>query len=140
MNCKLSPLTLADYDEVLALWRATEGVGLNESDSRENIAAYLARNPGLSFVARDESGRIVGAVLCGHEGRRGYINHLAVASAHRGQGIGKRLVEACFTGLKKAGITRCNIFVFADNADGQEFWRHNGWKARADLRVMQKQV
>ncbi len=140
MNCILAPFTIADFDEVLALWRATEGVGLNESDSRENIAAYLAHNPGMSFIARDEHGHLVGAVLCGHDGRRGYLHHLAVASAHRQRGIGRRLVEACFAELARLGIVKCNIFVFAHNTEGQQFWLHNGWNGRADLRVMQKQI
>ncbi|MEX0586364.1 MAG: hypothetical protein WD176_06955, partial [Pirellulales bacterium] len=73
----ISPMLATDYDEVVALWEATEGVGLNESDSRENIARFLARNPGLSMVAR-VGGQIGGAVLCGHDGRRGYLHHLAV--------------------------------------------------------------
>jgi hypothetical protein len=75
---------LADYDTVLALWRSCEGIGLSDSDTREAIATYLARNPGLSLVATDADGVIVGAVLGGHDGRRGYLHHLAVAPAHRG--------------------------------------------------------
>lgn len=73
----IAAMRLADFDEVLALWQRTEGVGLNESDTRENIASYLQRNPGMSFVARDPDGKLIGAVLCGHEGRRGYLHHLA---------------------------------------------------------------
>ena len=87
---QLRPMRIADYDEVLALWQKSEGVGLGESDDRAAIAAYLARNPGLSLVAVAGK-RTVGAVLCGHDGRRGYLHHLAAASSHRRQGIARAL-------------------------------------------------
>ena len=125
-----------DYDAVLALWRRTEGVGLNESDTRSAIAAYLRRNPRFSFVA-EKDGRIVGAVLCGHDGRRGYLHHLAMAKRNRQRGIGRQLVNACLAKLRKAGIQKCNIFIFANNAAGMKFWAHTGWKLRTELRVMQ---
>ena len=118
------------------LWRRTEGVGLNESDTRPAIAAYLRRNPRFSFVA-EKDGRIVGAVLCGHDGRRGYLHHLAVARQHRQRGIGRQLVNACLAKLRQAGIQRCNIFIFANNAVGMKFWTQNGGKLRTELRVMQ---
>ena len=127
---------IEDYDAVIALWRRTEGVGLNESDTRPAIAAYLRRNPRFSFVA-EKDGRIVGAVLCGHDGRRGYLHHLAVAKRHRQRGIGRQLVNACLAKLRKAGIQKCNIFIFANNAAGMKFWAHTGWKLRTELRVMQ---
>lgn len=128
-----------DFDAVLALWRQTEGVGLNESDTRPAITAYLARNPGLSFVARGDEA-IVGAVLCGHDGRRGYLHHLAVAAAHRKRGLGKQLVHACLAALAPLGISRCNIFLFSDNAAGESFWHYHGWRKRDDLCVLQKQI
>lgn len=134
---QLRPMTLADYDAVLRLWQATEGVGLNESDERPSIESFLARNPNLSFVAV-HSETIIGAVLCGHDGRRGYLHHLAVARSHRGCGLGKGLVEACLAGLRRLGIQKCNLFLFSDHAAGEAFWKHNGWRPRADLQVMQK--
>jgi ribosomal protein S18 acetylase RimI-like enzyme len=85
---------IEDYDAVVTLWRRSEGVGLNESDTREAIAAFLRRNPRLSFVAQ-KRGRIIGIVLCGHDGRRGYLHHLAVSKHHRQRGIGRQLVVAC---------------------------------------------
>jgi putative acetyltransferase len=130
-------MSIADYEAVLRLWRETEGVGLNESDTRDRVAAFLARNPGLSRVAlRGDS--IVGAVLCGHDGRRGYLHHLAVAQSQRKLGLGKALVEACLADLARRDISKCNIFLFADNADGEAFWKHNGWAKRLDLQVLQK--
>jgi len=139
MNLIIRALIIADYEAVLRLWQDTEGVGLNESDSRENLALYLARNPGLCRVAvcGDD---IVGAVLCGHDGRRGYLHHLAVAETHRKLGLGRRLVEVCLADLARQGISKCNIFLFADNAAGEAFWQHNGWVKRPDLQVMQKNL
>ncbi len=127
---------IEDYDAVIALWRRAEGVGLNASDRRPAIAAYLRRNPKLSFVAEHE-GRIVGAVLCGHDGRRGYLHHLAVSKRHRGRGIGRQLVNACLAKLRRAGIQKCNIFIFADNTEGMKFWKRAGWSLRRELRLMQ---
>jgi N-acetylglutamate synthase len=127
---------IEDYDAVIALWRRSEGVGLNESDTRGAIAAYLRRSPRFSFVA-EKDGSIVGAVLCGHDGRRGYLHHLAVAKRYRKQGIGRQLVNACLAKLRKAGIPKCDIFIFANNAAGMKFWAHTGWKLRTELQVMQ---
>ena len=127
---------IEDFDAVVALWRRTEGVGLNESDTRRAIAAFLRRNPRLSFVA-EKDGRIIGAVLCGHDGRRGYLHHLVVSKRHRRRGIGRQLVDACLAKLRKAGIPKCNIFIFANNAAGMKFWTHTGWSLRTELRLMQ---
>jgi putative acetyltransferase len=135
----LRPLTAADHAETVALWRATEGLGLGESDTAEAIAAFLARNEGLSPVAVDGAGRIVGAMLCGHDGRRGYLHHLAVARERRGQGIGKALVEFAVAGLRREGIPKCNLFIFDDNAAGRAFWEHLGWR-RPVWQVMQKPI
>lgn len=136
---KVRAFRIGDYAEVLKLWQRTEGVGLNESDARPAIAAFLRRNPGLSFVAVKQ-GKIIGAVLSGHDGRRGYLHHLAVARRNRGQGLGRRLVETCLAKLRAADIHKCNLFVFAGHAAGMSFWKHNGWKLRTDLRVMQVQL
>lgn len=127
----------AHLGRVLELWQETEGVGLNESDTRPNLAAYLKRNPGMSFVAL-EGDRLISAVLCGHDGRRGYLHHLAVAKDHRRQGIGTRLVGACLERLKTLRILKCNIFVYAENGSGEAFWTKDGWSQRQDLRLMQK--
>lgn len=88
MGVMLREMTVQDYEEVLALWRSSEGIGLSDADSRENIARFLERNPGLSFVAYDGQ-ELIGAVLCGYDGRRGYIHHLAVAESHRRRRLGR---------------------------------------------------
>jgi N-acetylglutamate synthase len=118
---------LGDHDAALALWGGVHGIEICEGDSREEMRDYLARNPGLSRVA-EENGAIVGAVLCGHDGRRGWIYHLAIASGARRRGIAKMLVNDCIAGLQAVGIKRAIILVAGDNPEGHEFWLRNGWE------------
>src|SRR5262249_7071962 len=122
MTAEITEMTLADYDAAYQLWQMTEGMGLSEADSRESIAAFLERNPGLSLVAWVR-GEIVGTLLCGHDGRRGYLHHLAVTPTFRGQGIGTSLVKTCLGRLAERGLRKCHVFVRADNQGGQQFWR-----------------
>src|SRR4051812_18186156 len=105
----------ADYDAVCALWRASPGVVLRDADAREPLIAYIARNPGLSFVAVDDA-YLVGAVLCGTDGRRGYLQHLAVAPTHQRRGVGRRLAERSVAALAARGIDKCHLMVLADNS------------------------
>lgn len=128
-------MTQDNYEHISALWSSSDGVGLSAADGEENIAHYLARNPGLSFVAFD-AGRLIGAVLCGHDGRRGYIHHLAVEQSYRLQGIGKALITRCLAALKAEGIDKCHLFVFSVNQNAKAFWKEIGWSQRADLVVM----
>ena len=139
MQFEIAEMTPGDCCEVLSLWRRTEGVGLNEGDTPQGITAYLARNPEMSQVARCE-GRIVAAVLCGHDGRRGYLHHLAVEPAVRGQGLGSAIVAACLARLAAADIEKCNLFVYADNEQGARFWTRNGWIERRELKVLSKRT
>ncbi len=129
----------ADYAAVRVLWERTENIGLNESDEKPAITAFLKRNPGLSPVAIADRGRVVGALLCGHDGRRGYLHHLAVTRDERGRGLGRRLVEFATSRLRDAGITKCNLFVFAESDNAQTFWQHLGWQ-RPEWQVMQKRL
>lgn len=134
----LRPLVLADFGSVLALWQTTEGIGLNESDTPEGLARFLDRNPGLSLVAVNSAGKIIATVLCGHDGRRGYLHHLAVAKPFRSQGLGRALVQRCLGQLRALGIAKCNLFLYAHNESGLAFWLHEGWSAREDLIVVQR--
>lgn len=134
----INAMKAEDYDEVLALWQGAEGVGLAASDCRAGIHGFLARNPGLSLVARKE-GHLVGAVLCGHDGRRGYLYHLAVSPTCRRRGLGRALVEGCLSQLAAAGILKATIVVYTHNAEGRQFWDQAGWRQRADLVVLQKE-
>jgi len=115
-------MTIDDYPAVYALWASLPGVGLHaHEDSREGIAYYLRRNPESCFVALEDS-TIVGAILCGNDGRRGYINHLAVVTEHRGRGVGRALVNACLAAMRNEGIRRCCFVVFRSNEEGNAFW------------------
>jgi ribosomal protein S18 acetylase RimI-like enzyme len=133
-------MAVADLPAALALWRVTEGMGLGESDTPERLAAFLERNPGLSAVATLDDGVLVGAVLCGDDGRRGYLHHLAVARERRKQGIAKALLAHCFGQLAAREIEKCNIFLLADNTEGERFWHREGWTTRDNLKVLQKNV
>jgi ribosomal protein S18 acetylase RimI-like enzyme len=132
-----SPLTDDDLAEVLKLWSRTEGVGLNGSDSVPALSTFLKRNPGLSRVVRD-GGKIVAAVLCGHDGRRGFLYHLAVLPECRRQGLGKQLVEQCLAALRELGIQKCNALVYRHNAEAQKFWHGMGCQTRDDLEFWQR--
>jgi len=130
----------ADYGRAILLWRSIEGLGLNESDTPQAVVTFLERNPGFSAVAEACDGQIVGAVLCGHNGRSGSLYHLAVADGHRGRGIGVQLVDYCFARLAAARIPRCNIFVYTANESGNAFWLRNGWNDPTTWKVLQKRV
>jgi ribosomal protein S18 acetylase RimI-like enzyme len=145
MAVVIREFTMADYASAYALWSATEGVGLSQADEPGNLARFLERNPGLSFVAEEggphsPSARIAGAVLCGTDGRRGFLHHLAVDKRHRRSGIGRQLVERCLLALSEAGMRKCHIFVIADNLEGLRFWRSIGWEERTTLKVMSRDV
>ncbi|MFZ5889599.1 MAG: GNAT family N-acetyltransferase [Myxococcota bacterium] len=122
----------ADYAEALKLWETTEGMGLSEADSFEGISRLLERNPGCSFVALDEE-VIVGTILCGHDGRRGFIYHLAVAVNHRRAGLARRLVGCALEALRAARIDKCHVLVFRENELGRAFWAGIGAEERVRL-------
>lgn len=126
-------MTLADYQAVYALWLATPGMGLNTTDdSREGIEKYLRRNPSTCFVA-DDGGRIVGVIMAGHDGRRGFIHHTAVLPEYRGQGLGRRLVDNALAALEAEGIHKAALVVFEHNQLGNGFWEKLGFTSREDL-------
>ena len=133
----IRPMTPDDFGPVIELWRNCEGVGISADDAEAGFRSFIARNPGLSRVA-EVSGMIAGAVLCGHDGRRGSMYHLAVHGEHRGRGIGRKLVDACLASLAEAGIYRCNAYVYGANANGLAFWTRIGWNARHDLVLVQR--
>jgi ribosomal protein S18 acetylase RimI-like enzyme len=123
----------ADYDAVYSLWINTPGMGLNNmDDSREGITRYLARNSKTCFVAT-VSGEIVGAILAGHDGRRGFIYHMAVAIPHREKGIGSNLLDSALNALRSEGIHKVALVVMDRNAIGNHFWEQKGFAVRTDL-------
>jgi N-acetylglutamate synthase len=127
-------------EPALALYRGCPGVGLSAGDSAPEIAAFLARNPGCSAVIETPAGLVVGAVLCGHDGRRGFLYHLAVHPDERGHGLGRALVKYSVAALRGARISRVSIHVFAHNAEGAKFWAKLGWRVRVDLSVQQLEL
>jgi len=131
--------TMDYYDRVIDLWNKCDGIGLSSADSREGLQKYLERNPGMSLVARDLD-NVVGSILCGHDGRRGYIHHLAVSPDYRRQGIGHKLVGKSIAVLKEWGIQKSHIFIFNDNQDGIAFWERIGWTFRKDVSLISKTI
>nr|WP_216610205.1 GNAT family N-acetyltransferase [Vibrio coralliilyticus] len=127
-------MAIEDYDAVIRLWLQTEGMSVRDADSRENIALYLDRNSNLSFVAISE-GNIIGAVLVGTDGRRGYLQHLAVLPQFRGQRIGYQLISQSINALAKIGIPKTHLFVYDDNLNAQKFYEKLGWFPRDNIRM-----
>ena len=127
MEYAIRPMRIEDYDSVMALWRKTDGIVLSDTDEREPMQRFLSRNPGLSLVAycKDE---LAGAVLCSHDGRRGYIHHLATRKQFRRRGIGSALVQESLSRLGRDRIRKCNIFILPENREGVAFWQHNGFR------------
>lgn len=133
-------MTMDHYDEVYALWASTPGMGLNSlDDSREGIQKYLRRNPGTCFVATSR-GRVVGVVLSGHDGRRGFIYHTAVAIDERGKGYGKALVERALAALRAEGINKVALVAYENNDIGNGFWEALGFDRRSDLAYRNKVI
>jgi len=129
MQAEISLRLLApdDYDRVVALWRRCDGVEVAEGDDREAFIRFLLRNPGLSHAATCAD-RLVGSALCGHDGRRGLIYHLAVAPEYRGRGVGKQILTQSLQGLRACGIARVIVLVAGDNSTGQDFWLSRGFE------------
>ncbi|MBR5788917.1 MAG: GNAT family N-acetyltransferase [Lachnospiraceae bacterium] len=128
----------SDYDKVYALWLLCKGMGLNNlDDSREGIEAFLKRNPNTCFVAEDGK-EIVGVIIAGNDGRRGYIYHTAVSPDYRRKGIGEKLVNTAMEALKNEGINKAAMLVFATNEGGNAFWEKQGFTVREDIMYRNK--
>lgn len=130
---KIRPMEENDYDEIYQMWTQTPGMGLNHlDDSKEGIAKFIRRNPTTCFVS-EEDGKLIGVILCGHDGRRAYIYHTAVLQTERSRGIGKALVEASLKALQQEGIHKTALVVFRKNEIGNHFWEKQGFEMREDL-------
>lgn len=112
--------------------RRTPGISLRDADSKGATERYLTRNPGLSFLSV-EDGHVIGSAMCGHDGRRGYLQHVIVDPAYRRKGIASELVELCLTELAKLGIYKIHIDVFVDNDLASRYWTRQGWQQRKDI-------
>jgi N-acetylglutamate synthase len=133
-------MTTNDYEMIYDLWMNTPGMGLNTiDDSKEGIEKFLNRNPNTNFVALHND-KIIGVIMSGHDGRRGFIYHMAVAVEHRKQGIGKHLVQYCMDALKQEGINKAVLVVFSKNDLGNAFWEKQGFYNRTDLNYRDKSM
>lgn len=122
-----------DFNGVHDLWMTIKGFGIRSvDDSKEGVERFLQRNPGLSVVA-EEDGKIVGCILCGHDGRRGCLYHVCVREGYRMQGIGKNMVVHCMERLKEEKINKVSLIAFTQNDIGNAFWKEIGWTKREDL-------
>ena len=130
---KIEQMTIEDFEEIHQIWSATEGMTLRSiDDSKEGIERFLKRNPKSNFICRKD-GKIIGGVLCGHDGRKGFIYHIVVKKKYRNRGIAKSLVEAVKKALKEEHITKIGVLVNADNISGDKFWESLGFKYFDDL-------
>jgi ribosomal protein S18 acetylase RimI-like enzyme len=121
-------MVLADYEAVVALWRSTPGVDIRAvTDSQDGIERLLARNPGLSVVAFDD-GNLAGCALASHDGRRGFLQHVVVAPASRGQGLARAMIDRCLEGLLEHQLGWVHLDVVVDNEAGMAFWQKAGWQ------------
>ena len=134
MRISYKELVKSDYFPSFSLWKKTEGMSITKADTLEAFDLFLNLNQGLSFGAFYKD-KLIGTVLCGTDGRRGYIYHLAVEKEYRRLNIGSKLVSLSIEALKKKGIEKCHIFVFKNNEDGNVFWEKSGWKKRDDINV-----
>ena len=138
MNFRL--MQISDYDSIYNLWTNTPGMGLNSvDDSKDGIEKFLKRNPTTCFVAEEDS-KIVGVIMAGNDGRRGYIYHTAVLPAFRGKHVAKTLVENAMAALEKEGITKVALVVFEKNQNGNGFWEKIGFTVRNDLIYRNKTI
>ena len=133
MDILIREMSPDDYDKVYALWLTIRGVGLRSiDDSREGVERFLRRNPTTSVVA-EQNGRIVGAILCGHDGRTGFFYHVCVAEEYRNHGVGHRMAHYAMRALRAEGINKVSLVAFKSNQAGNEFWHNVGWTERDDV-------
>ena len=133
-------MRINDYEQVYSLWLNTPNMGLNNlDDSKEGIEKYLIRNPDTCFVAENNC-HIIGAILCGHDGRRGYIHHTAVDEREQRNGVGTALVNAAMSALEREGINKAALVVFGKNEKGTAFWEKQGFTTRLDLVYRNKAI
>ncbi len=137
---EIRKMQIGDYDDVYALWMACTGMGLNNlDDSRDGIERFIKRNPDTCFVAESEN-KIVGVIIAGNDGRRGYIYHTAVEPQYRKQGIARELVDTAMQALKGCGINKAALVVFDRNENGNAFWEKMGFTMREDLVYRNKAI
>lgn len=132
-NMDIRVMTIGDYEKVYGLWKTIKGFGIRSmDDSREGVGRFLKRNPTTSITAWDGD-TLIGAILCGHDGRRGCLYHVCVRKGYRRRGVGKAMVVACMEALQKEEINKVSLIAFTKNDIGNAFWNRIGWTRREDL-------
>jgi N-acetylglutamate synthase len=139
MNINFRNMKPRDYSQLIKLWKETPGIGISSSDDKEKIKIFLKKNNRTCFVAEDEK-EIIGTILCGNDGRRGYIYHLVVSENYRNKGIASRLVEYSLEGLKSDNIDKCHLFVYETNKNAIKYYLRKDWKQRKELIILSKDV
>lgn len=139
MEVQIRKMTISDYACAIDLWQNMPGIGLSSADSESSLRVFLAKNPETCFIA-ESAGKLVGTILGGSDGRRGYLYHLAVHPDYRLNGLGKELVQASLDALRAQGIEKSHIFVLADNQEGLKFWQKIGWEKRVDILILSKSL
>ena len=137
---EIRKMTVADYEPVYRLWTNTDGMGLRSiDDSREGIEKFLNKNPNTNFVAENE-GEVIGVILSGNDGRRGFIYHTAVSTSHRGKKIGRALLNNVYAAMKEEGINKMGLLIYTNNDNGNAFWIAQDWVNRSDLYYYDKNL
>ncbi len=139
MAVQIRLMRIGDYSGAYSLWKCLPGMGLSRADEFENIKIFLRKNPKTCFIA-EEHDRLIGTVLGGSDGRRGYIYHLAVHPEFQRRGIGKQLIQNCLEAFRNQDIMKCHIFVISSNREGIKFWKKIGWVMRDDILVMSREL
>lgn len=133
MAIDIRVMTIEDYEGVYSLWQSIDGFAIRSiDDSREGVERFINRNPNTSVVAVDGD-KVVGAILCGHDGRRGCLYHVCVNKDYRLRGVGKSMVVFCMNALKDEHINKVSLIAFTKNDIGNAFWKQIGWTKREDL-------
>ncbi len=139
MTIQINEMSVLHIQAALALWKQIEGMGLSSADEPGALARFIQQNAGLSYIA-EEDGQLVGTCLCGCDGRRGYLYHLAVLPQYRRRGLGSALVRTVFRALHKRDIHKCHIMVYTTNHSGLKFWQADGWVRRPEIVLMSKEI
>ena len=132
---EITVFSINDYKEAVSFWKKTVNkMGTGSIDEIESIKAFFNRNPNMSFIARD-SGKIIGTILCGHDGRRAFIHHIAISKDYEEKNLVKKLVDKCMRKLEKEGIKKCHVFIFEENPANKEYCKSLHWVERNDIKM-----
>jgi N-acetylglutamate synthase len=131
---KLSKLMPSDFDKALRFWSETRGIGVSAVDTRNLLSTFLKRNPGLSFKVVDND-EVVATILCAHDGKRGYLHHIAISERYAGHGLARLLTDRSLEELRRLGIAKCHLFIDSTNSEMQQYWKSNDWNEQREISI-----